>query len=150
MCMANAPHINSSQSTHKTILRDYQVRSIKAVHKAWQNGASSVCLVAPTGAGKSVLGSQLASGFGKVLWIAHRRELIAQAAESLSDFGSVGVIAPGVEPNPDARFQVATVQTLLSRGVSELFELIVADEFHHYISAVWSSVLDKCGTPKVR
>lgn len=124
--------------------RPYQAKAIADVRAEWQHGHRSVCLVAPTGSGKTFMGTELASGARSAVWLAHRSELVDQAAESLRRrFGrwEVGIVAPGHQWEPHARVQVASVQTLLARGSRPPAELIVGDEFHHYAADDWSKAL---------
>lgn len=123
-------------------LRDYQSRAVNLVLSMWQAGTRRVCLVSPTGSGKTTCGAALVAahleaGGTSVVWVAHRRELVTQAAERLRlelDV-DVGVICPGVSPSPSASVQVCTIQTLLARSVRPAATLIVLDEAHHYASA---------------
>ena len=122
--------------------RPYQQRAIDAVRHRWEHGARCVCLVIPTGGGKTFTAARLCNG-SRVLWIAHRRELIDQAAEALRaefDPRDVGIIAPGHDRHPAARVQVATVQTLLARGDRPAADLVVLDECHHHVAADWARV----------
>lgn len=116
-------------------LRDYQTKANKNVRAQWAAGNRAVCLVAPTGSGKTVMGSSLVPG-GRVLWVAHRRELVHQAAKQLDaqHVGEVGIIMHGASENKKARIQVASTATILSRGVKSFgkFDAIVFDECHHY------------------
>jgi hypothetical protein len=67
---------------------------------------------------------------GRVAWLAHRSELLDQAANALRAFGcDVGV--HGL--NPEARAQVCGVQALLSRGQLPAADLVIADEAHHFV-----------------
>lgn len=127
------------------MLRPYQQRAIADVYSRWTEGHRSVCLVAPTGSGKTVMGIALAQrardASQPVLWVAHRSELIRQAGERLRElFGelNVGYIAPGEEYRPYAPVQVATVQTLLARGQRPEASLLVLDEAHHYVAEDWT------------
>ena len=65
-------------------MRDYQARAVAGVQAHWASGARAVCLVAPTGAGKTRMGEELAADAGSVVWVA-RRELIQQTARRLED-----------------------------------------------------------------
>lgn len=117
-------------------MRDYQHRTVASVRKHWKAGSHAVCVVAPTGAGKTRMGEELVD-VGPVVWIAHRRELITQTARRLAmRFGAadVGVIMAGEYPKPKARIQVATVQTLLARGQRPEARTLVLDEAHHYMA----------------
>ncbi len=128
-------------------LRDYQSRAVEAVRDAYRNGARAPLLVAPTGAGKTVMFSYVASSTAargnRVLILAHRRELIRQASRKLRETGVPhGIIAPGHTATRDA-VQVASVQTLgrrLSDPRYEAPDLIVIDEAHHAVAGQWATV----------
>lgn len=117
-------------------LREYQEKAVISVRDEWLR-VRSVCLVAPTGAGKTVLGQSLIHG-KRALWVAHRRELVKQAAERIG----AGVIAPGYCANPKAIAQVGTVQTLVARGTRPPADVIVLDEAHHYMAAEWRELAE--------
>lgn len=127
-------------------LRDYQTAAVGAVRGHWTAGVRSVCLVAPTGAGKTRMGEELADGAERVLWVVHRREIVTQTAERLvARFGpgAVGCVMPGEPHRPGARIQVGTVQTLLAQDgqISDVRTLVV-DEGHHYaLTTTWSGLL---------
>lgn len=127
-------------------LRGYQQRAVDSVRAKWVEGARSVCLVAPTGAGKTRLGEELISDAIGCVWVAHRRELIIETAKRLrSRFGAreVGVIMPGEYETPKARIQVATTQTLISRDAYPAASHLVLDEAHHYAAVDWRRVADR-------
>jgi DNA repair protein RadD len=122
-----------------TMLRPYQLRAINSVRAEFARGARSVVLVAPTGAGKSTIGSAMAAAAvargRRVGWLAHRAELVDQAFDTLVSFGlSVGMrCASSNRPvNPFAPVQVATVQTLIARDSRPDVDLLICDEFHHF------------------
>ena len=118
--------------------RPYQTRAKNGVRAAWQAGHRSVCLVAPTGAGKTHMSCGLALDHGgTVLWSAHRTELVGQAFRALHTElgGGVSMIAPGQVFVPDARVQVSSTQTMVRRGKPDIEPaVIVLDEFHHYVA----------------
>ena len=127
-------------------LRPYQERSVAAVKGAFRAGARRIVLVAPTGAGKTVMGVAVVSGAlakgRRVLWLAHRRELVGQASARLDLVGATahGVLLAGhPRANPTAPIQVASVQTLTVRGSSALppADIIILDEAHHAVAATW-------------
>lgn len=125
-------------------LRGYQETAVASVLARWGK-ARAVLLCAPMGSGKTVMGAEAVrrSGAKRVLWIAHRRELVEQAAEKLRAItgSAVGVIGPGPNANEGASIQVATVQTLLARGTRPPADLLVFDEAHHYISEDWKTLV---------
>ncbi|MBX9594675.1 MAG: DEAD/DEAH box helicase [Roseomonas sp.] len=129
-------------------LRSYQVGAIEGVRQAFRDGRRAPLLVAPTGAGKTVMFSFVAANAAargkRVLILAHRTELIRQASRKLTEAGvQHGIIAPGFTPTRDL-VQVASVQTLARRIASgaQPFDLIVVDEAHHAIAGQWRTVAE--------
>lgn len=89
-----------------------------------------------TGGGKTILFSNIAKDCadrgGRVLVLAHREELILQAANKLFGLGlEVGIIKSGYQPEYWKKVQVASVQTLIRREVPFQFTLCIVDEAHH-------------------
>ena len=68
-------------------LRDYQIEVLDHLRTSLKQGAKAPLLVLPTGAGKTVIFSELAKDFvsqdKNVLILVHRRELVKQACENL-------------------------------------------------------------------
>ncbi len=131
-------------------LRPYQLDAIERVRAAMRQHRRRVCLVMPTGSGKTRTCGEMSrivvERGGRVLWLAHRSELVDQAADALTALGlTVGAqcSSASTPPNPYAPVQVASVQTLLSRGERPDATLIVADEAHHFAAAAeqWSALL---------
>lgn len=122
------------------ILRDYQQRAVENVIAAMDRRP---ILVAPTGSGKTVMATALVEQLGvSTLWLAHRKELIDQAAKRLEAHGLVcGIIMAGYAPMPLAQVKVASVQTLIRRDKPPA-DLIVIDECHHATADSYQSILD--------
>ncbi len=106
----------------------------------------------PTGGGKTVIFAMIVHEFvsrgEKVLVLAHRTELILQAAEKLRAIAAgveVGIIKSGIKPNYHAPIQVASVQSL-KRRLHHLnpndFGLVIIDEAHHSTAATYRHILD--------
>ncbi len=123
-------------------LRPYQRAAVEGVRAAARAGARRCLLVAPTGSGKTTVASELirlAVARGRrALFVAHRRELIAQAYQRLLDFGlpasSVGVImANDPRRRPGAHVQVASIDTLRARAKPRA-ELVIVDECHRALA----------------
>lgn len=133
-------------------LRAYQKEAVDAVLKEWEEGRKRTLLVIPTGGGKTVIFSEIArreSAFGRVLILAHRDELIRQAADKL--YKATGLfcgIEKGIETTSDMfNITVASVQTLtrpnrLERFASDYFRTIIVDEAHHCLADSYRRILD--------
>ena len=134
-----------------TTLRPYQTEALLSVRAEMRKGHRRVVLVAPTGSGKTVMGAEVVrsavSKGSRVLWLAHRTELIDQTCGTLETLGlRVGAIAAQSvwERDHEAPVQVASIQTLLARKVRPPAELLVWDECHHASEAAeqWASILE--------
>ncbi len=130
-------------------LHPYQTDAVKNVLEAFEKHRS-VMLQMPTGAGKTHVFCEIAKGFyiereGRVLVLAHRKELIQQIQNRLKKFGmNSGIIQSGHEEDENAQIQVASVQTLYRRNNSihlNNVSLIIVDEAHHTRSATYLAIL---------
>lgn len=136
-----------------TALRGYQIRAIEAAREHVRKGKRAVIIVLPMGGGKTktaaeIIRSHVALG-GVALFMAHRTELVTQAARALEEAGlRVGVIAASSDRPLDleAPVQVASTQTLIARNVALAPTLIVLDECHHYPSEDWSQLVARYPT----
>ncbi len=127
-------------------LRPYQDAADAAVTEHMAAG-HRVCLVSPTGSGKTAMGVAMANAAvargERVLWIAHRRELVSQASEQLDAAGCVdhGVVQAGTDRSrPMSPVQVASIQTLVARDECPPADLVVWDECHHCAADTYVSV----------
>ncbi len=128
--------------------RIYQKEAIQNCRNAFGINKKSVLLVMPTGAGKTVVFSQIAKSAveknNNVLILVHRRELITQASKKLADIDvKHGIIAAKFKPT-DAPIQIASVQTLVRRLDTTNFvpSLIIIDEAHHAVAGSWEKILN--------
>jgi DNA repair protein RadD len=129
-------------------LRPYQDRAIVDLRAAYASGRRAPVLVLPTGAGKTVVAAEIirlsiAAG-RKVLFLAHRRELIGQSVAKLGAAGitDVRVITAGSDRGrSDAPVSVASIPTL-TRWATRLpdADLVIFDEAHHTIAETWASI----------
>lgn len=109
-----------------------------------------VLAVAPTGAGKTVIATLLIGverRWRRVLWLAHRAELIEQARQSLIGLGvPCGVRCASYEQrypehvDHEARVQVGSVQTVIKREVFDV-DLIVIDEAHRAMADTYQQII---------
>ena len=132
-------------------LRDYQRKWIKDIWDSWKRGNRRVLAQLPTGAGKTICFAQICHKFfqqqQQVLVIAHRIELITQAAEKLENIvgESVGIIKGGLREHPERLLQVASVQTLARRELLELplnIGLLLFDEAHHASASSYRRLIE--------
>jgi DNA repair protein RadD len=117
------------------ILRPYQVRALDEVRLRYMQGHRSIVLVSPTGSGKTLLGAlacyHLVKRGRRVLWLAHRRELIEQTSRTLRLHGvDHGVVAPWARRNYHP-MQVGSIQTVAARDRVRGYDAVVVDECHH-------------------
>ena len=128
--------------------RIYQKEAIQNCRNAFGIKKKSVLLVMPTGAGKTVVFSQIAKNAveknNNVLILVHRRELVTQASRKLAAINvDHGIIAAKFKPT-DAPIQIASVQTLVRRLDTTKFvpSLIIIDEAHHAVAGSWEKILN--------
>lgn len=134
--------------------RDYQDKAEDAVFREWEQHRSTVVVMA-TGLGKTITFAKVIKRLGRrALVIAHRRELIFQAVESIER--SVGLKCAVEMANERASSDlfshrpvvVSTVQTMskgLERWRPDDFGLIVCDEFHHGTASTYRKIFDYFG-----
>lgn len=121
-------------------LRPYQADAVAAIRAAFRQGSRAPLLVMPTGAGKTIcfsyIASQAAAKGSRILLLAHRRELILQISKALNLWGiGHGVMLPDWQETGHP-VQVASIPTLARRLYpgKYRFDLIVIDEAHHAVS----------------
>jgi superfamily II DNA or RNA helicase len=118
------------------VLRNYQLKAINDIRQAWTNKYKSPCLVAPCGAGKSLITAELAKQTtlknNRVLFLVHRQELVEQIETTFKNWGV------------DRRYcQVAMVQTLTRRlKKTKEPKLIITDENHHCLANSYKRIYE--------
>lgn len=145
-------------ATQRKTPRDYQLAAEDAVFADFGQGTMSAMVVQPTGTGKTVLFSRVANRWdrGNVLILAHRIELLEQAADRLAD--ELGYRPPieqgerGVDRESlwqGGNIVIGSVQTLVN--IARLkkyhecpFGLVIVDECHHATSPSYRKVIDTC------
>lgn len=138
----------------KQVLYDYQADGLERTREAIRQlraaqRAQRALLVAPTGAGKTTIASEMIHGAvargGDVLFLAHRDELIQQCSRRLDGAGIEHETIIGKRGRAAlwAKVRIASVQTL-ARRLDRLprATLIVVDEAHHARAASYAAILD--------
>lgn len=121
--------------------RPYQVACKKAIKENYDEGVTQQLIVQATGTGKRLQAVDLSKHFPRTLFIAHREELIQQAQEEIEILHpfQTGIIK-GKRHEIHRKIVIASVQTLHNRLNSidpEMFQYIVIDEGHHYVSPTY-------------
>jgi superfamily II DNA or RNA helicase len=132
--------MNMIAPNNRLELRDYQRRAVEAVTAVLDRRP---ILVSPTGSGKTTMATEIVERRNvPTLWLAHRKELIDQAAARLQAHGlTTGIVMAGYDPFPLAQVQVASIQTLTRRQRPPA-GLIVIDECHHAAADSYRTILD--------
>jgi superfamily II DNA or RNA helicase/HKD family nuclease/diadenosine tetraphosphate (Ap4A) HIT family hydrolase len=133
-----------------------QRKALACLEETRRNGFSSGLVVLATGLGKTWLGAFDAnrSEFRKVLFVAHREEILNQAMETFricrpkAKLGRFG----GARKERDTEVLFASVQTLgklanLRGFAPDEFDYLIVDEFHHAAAATYRRLIDYF-TPK--
>lgn len=129
-------------------LRPYQSNALAEARRLYSEGHRSILICCPTGGGKTVIASSAAKSAvekgHRVLWVAHRSELVAQAASTLRRVigKPVGVFQGNRRPDSNARIQVATIQTLIRRESIPEADLVIGDEAHRMLASQWHGLLE--------
>ncbi|OEE13479.1 ATP-dependent helicase [Vibrio cyclitrophicus ZF205] len=116
-------------------LRPYQADSVKSVIHYFRKHQTPAVLVLPTGAGKSLVIAELARlAKGRVLVLAHVKELVEQNHEKYEGYGLKGSIFSAGLGRKETGQQVvfASVQSVVRNldSFSNQFSLLVIDECH--------------------
>lgn len=140
-------------------LRDYQSTAVSCIEREHETVRSTLLHMA-TGLGKTptlmAACRRVVARGGRCLVIAHRAELLAQAAATARAFGlTVGIECAGerVDQSNLPDVVVASVQTLRSKRLEvfapDAFALIVVDEAHHATAKSYRIALDYFAGAKV-
>lgn len=142
-------------------LRPYQSAAVAAVKKEWVAGHKKTLLVLSTGAGKTIIFSNIIKNCvdqgERVLVLAHRGELLEQAQDKMKRACGVDSVLEKAESTAvgkDCSVVVASVQTLyqdkrLESYDPKYFDVVVIDEAHHCMSSTYQKVLKYFSGAKV-
>ena len=142
-------------------LRPYQANAIKAVSDEFSRGHNHTLVVLPTGTGKTIVFAKVVelniSGGKRALILAHRGELLDQAADKLKFACGLDTALEKAEYSSLGSRELVTVgsvQTLaqerrLAKFPRDYFDLIVVDEAHHCMSESYQRILAYFDSAKV-
>lgn len=136
-------------------LRKYQQEAHDSIFNEWENkGIKKTLLILPTGCGKTIVFAKVAEDCvkegNKVLIMAHRGELLEQAADKIKKMTGLECSVEKAEQTCMGswnRIVVGSVQTLqgtkrLSKFPKDYFDTIIIDEAHHVLSSSYQKVLE--------
>jgi superfamily II DNA or RNA helicase len=132
--------------------RPYQAEAIHALIQGWRGPHSRLAVVLPTGAGKTVVFANLIRAVlpdisGRALVIAHREELIQQAADKIQSVAPdlrVGIVKAERDEHAHADVIVASIQTLaVQRRRQAIADIgvVIVDECHHAAAPTYMATL---------
>ena len=143
-------------------LRPYQREAVDAVISEWEDkGRGKTLLVLPTGCGKTIVFSKITEERvrrgDRVLILAHRGELLDQAADKLYKVTGLKCAVEKAEESCLGswyRVTVGSVQTLmrekrLAGFAEDYFGTIIIDEAHHCVSDSYQTILNHFNKAKV-
>ena len=123
------------------VLRDYQLEAVEALRDGIRRGMKRQVLVAPTGAGKTVIASHLLREADRkgayALFLVDRVSLVDQTSATLDTYGINHGVVQADHPRwePHLNVQVCSIQTLARRKLPRLPNLVCYDEAHVRFSA---------------
>ena len=142
-------------------LRPYQIEAKNSIFEEWDKGVNKTLLVLPTGCGKTIVFAKVTEDCvrrgDRVLILAHRGELLDQAADKIKTATGLGCATEKAEETCLGswyRITVGSIQTLmrekrLGQFPSDYFKTIIIDEAHHCISDSYQRVLQHFPDAKV-
>lgn len=126
-------------------LRDYEQQVVEKLHYVLTVKRSAL-VVSPTGSGKTVMAAAFIQSKpqARVLWVAHRIELLNQARRELIRAGvpanEIGMLSGGHVDNEDARVIVASL-AMFRRGTVPEVDIIIFDEAHRAMAKTYQRII---------
>ena len=141
------------------MLRPYQEEALQAVVDNLCAGVRRQMLVLATGLGKTVIAANLPTRLnalqpGKLLFIAHRNELLTQAVDKIKSWNpalKVGLEKAESHADPSCDVIVACNASIGRAGSTRMehfwddISIIVIDEAHHSIGSSYLNILEASG-----
>ena len=128
------------------VLRPYQDKAVSVTRNELEKHRK-VCLVLPTGAGKTVIAANMIKSAlrkGKrCVFFVHRIELLRQTVAALKSHGIyAGVLTRDKNPKATDNVIVGMVTTAARRIPLHAIDLVIVDEAHHATAPSWKQVID--------
>jgi DNA repair protein RadD len=135
-------------------LYDYQQKVVAEYEAKIAAGIRRPLIAAATGSGKTVIASEIVrrevAKSKRVVFLAHRDELLTQARRKLSRFGiTAGIIKAGRDNDarPQSLVQICGIQTLHARAIRRQTielppaEIVIIDEAHHARAQTYEQIV---------
>lgn len=140
-------------------LRPYQKEAREAILAEWKDKDKTL-LVLPTGTGKTVVFADVArerTASGRVLVLAHREELLTQAADKIKSFCGLDCAVEKADKTAAGSSEpitVGSVQTMMSDKrlaafPPDYYRTLIVDEAHHALADSYQKVLGHFDQAKV-
>jgi superfamily II DNA or RNA helicase/HKD family nuclease len=131
--------------------KDAQIEVLYALKNARSEGQDQGLVVAATGIGKTFLAAFDSRDFKRILFVAHRDEILAQAQATFNCVqpGRTSGRFDGNQKDSQAQMIFASVTTLGKADwlnpdyfAPDAFDYIIIDEFHHAVADSYRAILD--------
>jgi DNA repair protein RadD len=135
-------------------LYDYQKNVVDEYEGKIAAGIRRILIAALTGSGKTVIASEIirreVAKFKRVVFLAHRDELLTQAHSKLARFDiAAGIVKAGRDKDlrPQSLVQICGIQTLHARAIRRQTlelppaELVIVDEGHHARARTYEQIV---------
>lgn len=126
-----------------------QVEALYYLKRAREEGVSKGLVIAATGVGKTYLAAFDSISYSRILFVAHRDEILKQAEETFRNTcpeSKIGYFNGNLKET-QVNICLATIQTLgrethLQTIKPDFFEYIIIDEFHHAAADSYNKLLN--------
>lgn len=135
----------------KVVPKPVQREALYELKKTRDEGYDKALVIAATGVGKTYLSAFDASNFERILFVAHRQEILQQAEKTYQEVmpGKSASYFMGKQKETDADIIFAMIQTLGKEQYlvekyfkQNDFQYIVVDEFHHAAANTYQRLLE--------
>ncbi|KAI0548805.1 P-loop containing nucleoside triphosphate hydrolase protein [Xylaria curta] len=158
--ISGSPGESQTRPLQPVRLREYQEECIQSILSSLQHGHKRLGISLATGAGKTVVFTQLIDRIKpssqhatQTLILAHRRELVEQAARHCSNAyptKTVEIEMGSLHASGRADITIASIQSItsgdrISKFDPMLFKLVLVDEAHHIVAPGYLRTLEHFG-----